>query len=185
MKWFALLLALLLLLSGCQSSAPVPDAAPTPTATTGPTQPPTPEPTQPPSAPTPTPEAVPACTISITCVDVLEHLEELDADLREWIPADGTILSPVSVELSDGETVFDLLQRVCQAQGIHLEFSITPAYDSAYIEGIYNLYETDCGPLSGWSYTVNEVSPNYACSQYTLEPGDVVCWAYHCDQIAP
>ena len=49
------------------------------------------------------------------------------------------------------------------------------------IEGIGNLYEFDCGELSGWMYTVNGQAPNYGCSQYQLEDGDVVEWIYSCD----
>lgn len=32
-------------------------------------------------------------------------------------------------------------------------------YNSAYIEGINNLYEFDCGELSGWMYKVNGLVP--------------------------
>lgn len=44
---------------------------------------------------------------------------------------------------------FDVLQRVCKANKIHMESSFTPVYNSAYIEGIHNLYEFDVGKLSG------------------------------------
>ena len=54
-------------------------------------------------------------------------------------------------------------------------------YNSAYIEGINNLYEFDCGELSGWMYSVNDWYPNYGCSCYTVQPGDVICWVYTCD----
>ena len=50
---------------------------------------------------------------------------------------------------TDGESVYDVLQRVCKANKIHMESSFTPVYNSAYIEGIHNLYEFDVGKLSG------------------------------------
>ena len=62
-----------------------------------------------------------------------------------------------------------------------MEFENTPIYNSAYIEGINNLYEFDVGELSGWMYKVNEWFPNYGCSRYQLCDGDVVCWVYTCD----
>ena len=62
-----------------------------------------------------------------------------------------------------------------------MEFSVTPIYDSAYIEGIANLYEFDCGELSGWMYRVNGWFPNYGCSRYVLQDGDTVEWLYTCD----
>ena len=77
--------------------------------------------------------------------------------------------------------LFDVLQRVCKEKGIHLESSWTPIYNSAYIEGIHNLYEFDCGALSGWMYRVNGWYPNYGCSRYQLQDGDVVEWRYTCD----
>ena len=50
-----------------------------------------------------------------------------------------------------------------------------------YIEGIHNLYEFDCGDLSGWMYKVNGWFPNYGCSRYQLKQGDVIEWVYTCD----
>lgn len=82
---------------------------------------------------------------------------------------------------TEGESVFDVLLRVCTEQKIHMEFTETPMYQSAYIEGIGNLYEFDCGDLSGWMYRVNGCFPNYGCSQYTLADGDVIEWLYTCD----
>ena len=54
-------------------------------------------------------------------------------------------------------------------------------YNSAYVEGINNLYEFDVGSLSGWMYSVNGWFPNYGCSRYALQNGDVVEWVYTCD----
>ena len=62
-----------------------------------------------------------------------------------------------------------------------MEFEDTPMYHSAYIEGIGNLYEFDVGELSGWMYSVNGWFPNYGCSRYQLQNGDVICWVYTCD----
>ena len=64
---------------------------------------------------------------------------------------------------------------------IHLEFEDTPIYNSVYIEGIANIYEFDCGELSGWMYKVNGWFPNYGCSRYQLKAGDKIEWVYTCD----
>ena len=77
--------------------------------------------------------------------------------------------------------MLDVLQRVCQENKIHMEYTDTPLYDTAYIEGIYNLYEFDAGELSGWMYAVNDSFPNYGCSQYVLQDGDVIRWVYTCE----
>lgn len=86
-----------------------------------------------------------------------------------------------TVTFSEGESVFDVLQRVCQDNKIHMESVWTPMYNSAYVEGIHNLYEFDVGSLSGWMYSVNGWFPNYGCSRYALQNGDVVNWVYTCD----
>ena len=121
------------------------------------------------------------CTFSIECSTILNNLKDLDPDKRELVPVGGVILAPTKVTFYEGESVFDVLQRVCKEKGIHMESSWTPIYNSAYIEGIHNLYEFDCGELSGWMYRVNGWYPNYGCSRYQLVDGEVVEWRYTCD----
>ncbi|MBQ9115421.1 MAG: DUF4430 domain-containing protein [Clostridia bacterium] len=121
------------------------------------------------------------CIFSIECSTILNNLSMLDPDKLELIPSDGVILPPTEVTFYEGESVFDVLQRVCRENGIHLEFAWTPIYNSAYIEGIYNLYEFDCGELSGWTYRVNGWYPNYGCSRYRLTDGETVEWRFTCD----
>ncbi len=121
------------------------------------------------------------CTLSISCETILNNREALDPDKAELVPEDGWILRPVTVTFYQGESVFNVLQRTCKQQGIHMEFESTVMYHSAYIEGIHNLYQFDCGDLSGWMYSVNGWFPNYGCSRYQLQEGDVICWEYTCD----
>ena len=121
------------------------------------------------------------CTFSIECSTILNNLSDLDPDKRELVPSNGVILAPTKVTFYEGESVFDVLQRVCKEKGIHLESSWTPIYNSAYIEGIHNLYEFDCGELSGWMYRVNGWYPNYGCSRYQLADGEKVEFRYTCD----
>ncbi len=137
------------------------------------------EPTETP-APKETPEEN-VVTMSISCAALLDHMDWLDPDKRELIPEDGWILEPVTVPLEEGDSVFDLLRRVTREYKIHMEYSQSPMYGSAYIEGIYNLYELDAGSGSGWMYSVNGWYPNYGCSGYALEPGDVVEWRFTCE----
>jgi len=121
------------------------------------------------------------CTLSIECSTILNNLGDLDPDKRELVPSNGVILTPTKVTFYEGESVYDVLLRVCRQKGIHLEYSWTPIYNSAYIEGIHNLYEFDCGSLSGWMYCVNGWYPNYGCSRYQLVDGEVIEWRYTCD----
>ena len=121
------------------------------------------------------------CTFSIECSTILNNLDDLNPDKMDAVPSNGIILSKRTVKFSEGESVFDVLQRLCRENNIHMESSWTPIYNSAYVEGIHNLYEFDCGELSGWMYRVNGWYPNYGCSRYVLAPGEVVEWRYTCD----
>ena len=121
------------------------------------------------------------CILSIECRTILDNMDKCDKDKRELVPEDGWILEPTEVVFFDGENVFQVLKRTCKQKGIHMEFENTPIYNSAYIEGINNLYEFDVGELSGWMYSVNGWYPNYGCSRYALKDGDVVEWRYTCD----
>ena len=121
------------------------------------------------------------CTISISCATILDNMAWLDPEKVELVPEDGWILEPTAVTYYEGESVFNVLQRTCKQNRIHMEFENTPIYNSAYIEGINNLYEFDCGELSGWMYKVNDWFPNYGCSRYQLHEGDVICWVYTCN----
>ena len=121
-----------------------------------------------------------SCTLSVRCDTILDNLDWLVPEKVEIVPPDGVIFPEQEVTFYEGESVFDLLQREMKNAGIHMEFSDTPMYNSAYIEGIYNLYEFDCGELSGWMYRVNGWFPNYGCSRYLLEEGDQVEWVFTC-----
>ena len=123
------------------------------------------------------------CTIAIVCHTIIENKEKLVPEKEGYVPADGIILEEVTVAFEEGETVFDLLKRVCEEEQIPLEYSYTPVYESYYIEGINHLYEFDCGSQSGWMYQVNDIFPNYGCSNYPLSEGDVVVWGYTCNGI--
>lgn len=121
------------------------------------------------------------CVLSISCKTILDNMEKFNKDKLEVLPADGIIFIARKVNFYEGESVFDVLLREMKSNKIHMEFEMTPIYNSNYIEGIHNLYEFDCGELSGWMYKVNGWFPNYGCSRYLLKDGDNVEWVYTCD----
>ena len=139
-----------------------------------------PSPTKKPQ-PIPTPVAE-FCTISIDCKTILKNMDKLNSAKQSFVPENGIILPEISVKLQQGDTVFDILSRVCREREIHMEASYTPLYGTYYVEGIHQLYEFDCGKdMSGWKYFVNGVSVNYSCSKYEVKAGDTICWSYTCD----
>jgi len=123
----------------------------------------------------------PKVTISISCATINDNIDELAKEKKALVPSDGLILAPTDVALKDGSSAFDILLQVCKDKKIHMEYSNTPVTNSPYIEGINNIYEFDCGALSGWMYKVNDWFPNYGCGNYPLKDGDVVCFEFSCD----
>ena len=121
------------------------------------------------------------CTFSIECSSILNNLSDLVPEKLDVLPKNGVIFPAQTVTFYEGESVFDVLQRICRENNIHMEASWTPIYNRAYVEGIHNLYEFDCGSGSGWMYRVNGWYPNYGCSRYQLSQGDTVEWRYTCD----
>ena len=120
------------------------------------------------------------CTIAIYCDTILNNADKLEESKAPYVPEDGVILPMTTVEFTEGETVFDVLKRVCTAAELQIEYSWTPLYDSYYVEGINHLYEFDCGFESGWMYEVNDGFPNYGSSSYEVKPGDKIEWKYTC-----
>ena len=119
------------------------------------------------------------CTISVDCKSIYDNIADFPEEKHSLLPPDGYILPPFQIEFDEGESAFDVLKRELMKRKIHFEFS-TASYDSAYIEGINNIYEFDCGELSGWIYSVNGIVPQYSCSEYKLKNQDVVKFTYSC-----
>ena len=123
----------------------------------------------------------PSCSLTVRCDVLLDHLSELPEGKAVLVPEDGLLLFVEEASFTEGESAFDVLKRELQSRRMHLEFSESPIYDSVYIEGICNLYEYDCGELSGWIYRVNGETLGYSCSKYLLLDGDMVEFLYTCD----
>lgn len=121
------------------------------------------------------------CTLEVRCDTLLQHLDELTAGKAALVPEDGLLLAEVEVEFDAGDSVFDVFRQVLRQEKIHFEYTDAQIYDSVYIEGIGNIYEFDCGPQSGWMFSVNGIYPGLGCSAYTLADADAILFSYTCD----
>lgn len=120
------------------------------------------------------------CTFVIECKTILDNKDKLKKGLEKYVPDDAVIFSK-TVGFDSGESVYDVLRRICDENSIQMEASYTPAFNSYYVEGINNLYEFDCGQGSGWMYSVNGVFPNYGCSSYKPANNDEIAFRYTCE----
>lgn len=121
------------------------------------------------------------CSLTVRCDTLLNNIEKVSPEKIPFIPESGIILPETELEFVEGETVFDVLEEELKKRGIHFEFSKVSMYDSCYIEGVGNLYEFDCGNLSGWLYRVNGQVLSVGCSQYQLKNGDKIEFLYTCN----
>lgn len=115
----------------------------------------------------------------VECSTILKNMDKLDASVKEFVPEDGIILAEKEVEFLEGDSVYDVLNRELKKEKILKEASFTG--NSAYIEGIDNIYEFSCGELSGWQYSVNGEYVGKSCSDCMVENNDVIEWRYTCD----
>lgn len=91
----------------------------------------------------------------------------------------GTILNTVEVEIQESDTVLDVLQRTLREKKIQI--SVRGGGAGAYVEGIYNLYEFDRGPGSGWMYSVDGAFPNRSAGVWPVKEGEHIRWLYTVD----
>ena len=121
------------------------------------------------------------CTLEIRCDTVLDHLDELEDDVRAHIPEDGILMAATSVSFAEGENVYEVLRRACLSAGVTINYNYAVTLSGYYIRELGGLSEKDCGPYSGWMYKVNGWYPNYGCAKYLVDDGDVIVWSYSCD----
>ncbi|TYS17696.1 DUF4430 domain-containing protein [Rossellomorea vietnamensis] len=88
----------------------------------------------------------------------------------------GTILPVTAVEISEGDTVLSVTQKITKAKGIQL--SVSGSNATAYVEGIDNLFEMDQGPLSGWEVSVDGKKLDRSTGIYGVTPGQAIKWHY-------
>lgn len=86
-------------------------------------------------------------------------------------------LPPTEMEITDGETVLNVLIRITKERKIQMDYRGGRGA-TAYIEGIDNVYEFDRGQGSGWMYSVNGIFPDRGAGVVPLMAGDIVEWQY-------
>lgn len=120
------------------------------------------------------------CTLIVKCDDVLQNTQMLNPEKAGIIPDTGIIYHTEYAEFHEGESVFDVFKREMKQEKLHFDYDES-TLGGAFVSGIGNLYNGDCGANSGWMYYVNGVIPEVGCSQYTLQGGDLIEWIYICD----
>ena len=118
------------------------------------------------------------CSVYITCKNILKVKSELDEGVAKQVPSSGIILSKTKAKIKSGDTVLDVTSRIAKAKGVAVSYQGQTAYGTAYVEGIHNIFEKDCGGESGWMYSVNGTFPSKGCSAVKVSNGDAISWEY-------
>ncbi|WP_249897880.1 S-layer homology domain-containing protein [Paenibacillus sp. PK3_47] len=84
------------------------------------------------------------------------------------LPKSGT------VSIKDGATAYQALLALAGSSNV----KATGSGQGLYVQAIYELEEFDYGPLSGWTYYVNGVMPDYSADVAILHSGDTLSWKY-------
>lgn len=97
------------------------------------------------------------------------------------VPEDGIILPETEVKLKTGDTILSLLLRACKSNKIHTSYQGETSIGTAYVDGIGNLFEKDCGKKSGWMYTVDGELPMLGVDEFELKGGENIVFMYTCN----
>ncbi len=104
-------------------------------------------------------------------VHVLINVQNAVKYGKTELPKNGILLD-TEVEVKEGNTARDVLDRAAAAAGVEVKGA------SDYVKSIGGLREKDCGANSGWLYSVNGEYPNVGANKYKLNPGDEMVWIY-------
>lgn len=113
--------------------------------------------------------------ITITCKNILNNREKLDAGYVGFIPNNGVVLPQTEVEIKDGDTVLTVLKRIVNKNNISIRVK------SGYVQSIANIDEFACGKESGWMYSVNSKFVNASSKDFKVKSGDSIEWQYTCE----
>ncbi|MCH5266230.1 MAG: DUF4430 domain-containing protein [Lachnospiraceae bacterium] len=119
----------------------------------------------------------PAVSFQIICTAIMDKRDMWREGIETIVPSNGVFYTG-TVSIQKGDTVYDVLKKVCKENNLALDSQYTPIYGSYYIQGIGHLYEFDCGGNSGWRYSVNGTIPGEGCSSYTVQDGDAIVFFY-------
>ncbi len=117
------------------------------------------------------------CSLTVACDAILENMDAFPGEKYELV-LDPTIYKSETVGFYEGETVYDVLERELKNARIHMD---VVRGTTVYVKGIKNIYEGDCGSLSGWLFLVNGEYATADAGSTILKENDAISFVYTCD----
>lgn len=96
--------------------------------------------------------------------------------IKSIVPNDGVILPSTDIDVSDGDTVYTLLERVCKDKGITLDAA--EEGEGVFVNGIDGVVCFADGSSYVWDFTVNGESTGRDSANSPIKGGDVIIWRY-------
>ena len=124
------------------------------------------------------------CTVSISCATILDQHGPVQSESKvDLVPADGCDPAAYRGGLLPRARAPSTCSSGCAGDnGIHLESEIYPRVQQRLYPG-----HPQSSTSSTWAScqagctAVNDWFPNYGCSLYQVQDGDVIRWVYTCD----
>lgn len=124
------------------------------------------------TSPVEKPEEQSFVTIRIDASNIIANMDKVSPAVTPFIPKDGIVLANTQIALQENDTVFSVLQRACEQQGISLDAT------NGYVRYLHDFGEFDAGNTSGWLYTVNGSMKSIGAAAYKVNKNDVIVWHY-------
>lgn len=96
--------------------------------------------------------------------------------IKSIVPNDGVILPSTDIDVSDVDTVYTLLERVCKDKGITLDAA--EEGEGVFVNGIDGVVCFADGSSYAWDFTVNGESTGRDSANSPIKGGDVIVWRY-------
>ncbi|MGL4737216.1 MAG: DUF4430 domain-containing protein [Cellulosilyticaceae bacterium] len=113
-------------------------------------------------------------TLQMAIDKVAQPIGKVSLAIEKRTIGKGDTLTLTEVDLFEGDTAWDVIERETTAREIAVEATKNEQFGSIYISSIDGDGEFDYGSGSGWKYSVNEKFPEVGVSAYDLADGDTV-----------
>ena len=119
-------------------------------------------------------------TVSVSILGDSHHSSSMSNGGPHGLARGGlaTWASVSTMEADARDTVWNVLERVMEANNLSVNQDSNNSYGSVYIRAVNGLAEFDNGPNSGWMYTVNGSHPDVGVSAKYLSNGDNIILHY-------
>jgi hypothetical protein len=115
-------------------------------------------------------------SLVVQCKEALDFINQKGGNAPSLNYKDGVILQKNNIEVSENESVLDVLKKVAKENNIFVDEKY------GYVKGIDGLVAKDkyFGEQSGWLYFINGTAPGKSSADILVNAGDIIEFRYIC-----